>query len=168
MEDVTPERWLPVPGYEGLYEVSSRGNVWSKPRPRTRGGLLKHIVDKRGVHWVTLTLRGKQDPIPVHRLVMLTFVGPLPEGMEVRHLDDNRSNNCWPENLVYGTHFENMQDMVRNGHHLTTHCKNGHEWTPENTRRGSNGERLCRICTRKYQREYQRDLRERRRRGEAA
>ena len=35
------ERWLPVPGYEGLYEVSNHGNVWSAPRATTRGGILK-------------------------------------------------------------------------------------------------------------------------------
>ena len=34
------ERWLPVPGYEGYYEVSTRGQVYSIRRPATRGGIL--------------------------------------------------------------------------------------------------------------------------------
>lgn len=50
----------------------------------------------------------------VHRLVMLTFVGPSPPGLEVRHLngrpDDNRLIN-----LAYGTHAENMADTTLHG-----------------------------------------------------
>ena len=30
------ETWKPVPGYEGLYEVSNHGQVWSAPRATTR------------------------------------------------------------------------------------------------------------------------------------
>lgn len=31
-EDLPGERWLPIVGYEGLYEISDRGRVWSVPR----------------------------------------------------------------------------------------------------------------------------------------
>jgi hypothetical protein len=97
---------------------------------------------------------------------MLAFVGPCPEGQEVRHLDDNPTHNFWPENLAYGTHAENMEDIVRLGNHYKasmTHCSKGHEYTPENTRIASKGERLCRECNRTYQREYQREYQRRRR-----
>ncbi len=173
------ERWLPVPDYEGLYEVSNRGRVWSAPRATTRGGLLKLIPDSKGYQWVNPSRDGEQHPLAVHRLVMLAFVGPPLEGQEVRHLDGNPANNHWEPgdeettqaaggNLIYGTHAENMEDLVRIGQHYKasmTSCSKGHEYTPENTRTGSKGERLCRECSRTYQREYQREW-ERRRRAE--
>ena len=162
------ERWLPVPGYEGLYEVSNRGRVWSAPRPTTRGGLLKLIPDSKGYHWVTLSRNGKERPWAVHRIVLLAFAGAPKPGQEGRHLDGNPAHNFWPENLIYGTHAENMEDLVRIGQHYKasmTSCSKGHEYTPENTRTGSKGERLCRECSRTYQREYQREW-ERRRRAE--
>ena len=84
------ERWLPVVGYEGLYEVSSYGNVWSAPRATTKGGLLKHIPDKRNYQYVTLTRNGKQRRAQVHCLMLAAFVGPCPEGQEVRHLTATR------------------------------------------------------------------------------
>lgn len=160
------EHWLPVPGYEGLYEVSNRGRVWSAPRATTRGGLLSLVNDGRGYKHVTLTRNGKQRHYPVHQLVLLAFAGSCPEGQEVRHLDDNPAHNFWPENLIYGTHAENMEDMVRLGNHYEasmTCCPEDHEYTPENTRIGSKGERICRACSREYQRKYQREYQRRRR-----
>lgn len=50
----------------------------------------------------------------VHRLVALVFLGPPRDGDEVRHLDGKPSNNV-VKNLAWGTHLENMQDMVRHG-----------------------------------------------------
>lgn len=168
MDEITPEQWLPVPGYEQNYQISSLGDVWSTPRATTRGGLLKHTIDQLGYHWVTLTLNGVQERFAVHRLVMLAFAGPCPEGQEVRHLDGNPSHNAWPENLAYGTHAENMQDKRRHGTDYNankTHCPYGHEYTPENTYiiPGS-GSRTCRTCARIrspiLQRNHQRRLRE--------
>jgi hypothetical protein len=172
--DQPGERWVPLPGFEGLYYMSNHGRAWSAPRNTTRGGILKQTVDKRGVYWISPSRDGKQIPMPVHRAVMLAFVGPLPEGMEVRHLDGNTANNRWAPgneeesraaggNLIYGTHAENMADMVAHGRsqsvsHLT-HCPKGHEYTPENTRADTSSGAACRQCNRDYQREYQREWR---------
>ena len=109
-----PERWLPVPGYEGFYEVSDLGNVWSTPRPRTPGGLMKPVAGPNGYRQVTLTMGGKQKRVRIHRLVMLVFEGPCPEGMEVRHLDGNVANNR-RDNLAYSDHRTNMHDKRVHG-----------------------------------------------------
>lgn len=50
-----------------------------------------------------------------------------------------------------GTPTENSYDTVRHGNHWgakKTHCKNGHEFTPENTSPQTNGGRACRTCNR--------------------
>lgn len=170
MDDVTPERWCWVPDYEGLYRVSDRGNVWSQPRATTRGGLLKHIVYPGGHHFITLTRDGVQQRFPVHGLVMRAFVGPYPEGMEVRHLDGDPANNHWEPgneqetqaaggNLIYGTHAENVQDMLRHGTNWqagVTRCPKKHEYTPENTRILKSGSRACLECARIQAREWAR------------
>ena len=158
-----PERWAWVTGYEGLYRVSSRGEVWSAPRATTRGGVLKHVIVKAtGYHWVNPSKDGEQKPREVHKIVMEAFVGLCPEGLEVRHLDGNPGNNCWAPgneeetvaaggNLIYGTHAENMQDKHRHGTTWqlnVTECPQGHEYTPENTLINERGSRVCLICKR--------------------
>lgn len=88
----------------------------------------------------------------VHQLVAAAFIGPCPEGQEVRHWDGDPSNNA-ASNLLYGTHAENMQDMVRHGRNFNrnrgkTHCDHGHEFTPGNTWTDKRGSRYCRACSR--------------------
>jgi HNH endonuclease/NUMOD4 motif len=119
MNDGT-ERWLPVPGWEGLYDVSDWGRIRSLPRPPGHLGpktvrILKGQALKAGYRQVHLCRDGSTAMLYVHRLVMAAFAGPCPEGQEVRHLDGNPGNNRL-SNLTYGTHTENAQDMVRHGH----------------------------------------------------
>ena len=143
--DATPEEWRPVVGWEDLYEVSDQGRIHSL---RT-GKYLKPGMDRRHRH-VALCRGDGGKSYRVHKLVMEAFVGPCPDGFEVRHLDDNPDNNTLG-NLVYGTRGENLLDRVRNGTHhqaAKTHCKYGHEFTPENTLPRSGGGRRCRECHR--------------------
>lgn len=116
--------WRTIPGYEGRYQVSDEGQVKSLARKvRCRGGfrsvseiLLKHVFDTDGYHMVSLAngTKGDQTLFKVHRLVLLAFVGPLPDGLESRHLDDDKNNNRLA-NLCYGTGLENWADRIRNG-----------------------------------------------------
>jgi hypothetical protein len=152
------ERWCWIPDYEDLYRVSDEGKIWSEPRATTRGGLLKHIIGTRGYHWVTLTKDGKQCRFQVHRLVLLAFDKPCPEGLEVRHLDGDPGNN-FLDNLKYGTHSENMRDKQIHGTEWQsniTHCPKDHEYTPENTRILKSGSRACRECAKIQSREWMR------------
>lgn len=142
------EVWLPITGYEGLYEVSSHGRVRSLHHHPT-GRLLKTPPTSRGYPKVTLHSGGSERTLSVHRLVGREFVGPCPDGMEIRHLDGNKVNNNLT-NLCYGTHSANVLDSVAHGtfrQTRKTHCPAGHEYTPHNTivRRRK---RECRICNR--------------------
>lgn len=150
MDNVTPERWLPVVGFEGYYDVSNRGRVRSIYRPgvaRT-GRVLKKKILPNGYVQVSLSVNGKVSYRNVHRLVARAFRGPCPEGEEVLHGDDDRANNRL-DNLSYGTHKINQEQMVARGRArkaTATHCGRRHEYTPESTGYDSKGRRYCRIC----------------------
>ena len=149
------ERWLPVVGYEGLYEVSDQGRVRSMDRVDSCGRhrktrVLKLNKNGSGHYQVRLYRNGRSESYSyVHRLVLEAFVGPCPEGMVGCHLDDVKEHNML-ENLRWDTPSSNRFDAVRNGKDSNankTHCKYGHEFTPENTRYCKNGGRACRECS---------------------
>jgi len=105
-----------IPGFPN-YAVTRDGRVWSKPRidacGRLRGGQwLTPTPSERG--YLFVRLGGKSNPQPVHRLMLETFVGRRPEGMECRHLDGNKRNNK-KDNLCWGTRKENQRDRKRHG-----------------------------------------------------
>lgn len=113
------EIWKDVVGYEGLYQVSSYGNVKSVKRART-------IHDKRGRDFeapipekilsttqknrylgVMLYRNNEKKRHLVHRLVAEAFV-PNPNNLnEVNHIDENTKNNN-AFNLEWVTHKQNM------------------------------------------------------------
>lgn len=103
------EIWKPIPGYPD-YEVSDWGRVRSYKglgRPR----ILKPFINKEGYTIFSLSSPGQPKSIGLHRLLMMAFVGPCPEGQEVCHNDGNPANNRL-DNLRYDTHAENKRDAV--------------------------------------------------------
>lgn len=106
--DGTVERWRDVPGYEGRYRVSDQGRV--KSIRRFRKLVLKW---RRMGAYLGVGLRGKG--FYIHRLVLLAFVGPLPEDKdEANHKNGVKSDN-WLENLEYVTRRENSLHAYRTG-----------------------------------------------------
>lgn len=151
------EVWLPIGGYEGIYEVSSLGRVRSLdrvcPYGRRRTGRVR-VPRRQSSGHLTMSLSrdGLSKDFQVHHLVLLAFVGPRPEGAEGCHWDDDGSNNRI-ENLRWDTRSANALDCVRNGGHVMagrTHCPQGHAYTPENTYAYPAGNRACRECRRIY------------------
>ena len=139
------EEWRPIPGHEG-YEASSTGAIRSLRRLTPH--VLRPWTHKTGHLSVSL---GRGHKHTVHSLVALTFHGPRPAGLDIRHLNSDPADNR-PENLAYGTRSENQRDSVLAGTHphaKKTHCPRGHEYTPENIRptAWANGiGRACRSC----------------------
>ena len=161
------ELWRDVVGYEGLYEVSSRGNVRSLDRveadgrggTRPRRGLMMRPKRHRYGHQeVALSRSGVRASKLVHRLVLESFTGECPPGMEACHGNGTADDNLLG-NLRWDTASANQRDSVRDGTHnmaRRTECKNGHPFTPENTRvdvTASGGvHRVCRACKRERER----------------
>lgn len=99
------ERWLPVVGAEGRYEISDHGRCRNAKTGRT----LKPNMGAQGYNRYNLP-----RPITVHTLVLTAFTGPRPEGLCSRHLDGNPLNNHI-SNLRWGTYVENAADRERHG-----------------------------------------------------
>lgn len=161
------ETWKVIPGWEGFYEVSDLGRVRSIERKvwHSRGaGFWKTCPARilrpaicRGYERVTLQRDGGADTLAVHRLVLMAFIGPCPDGMEGCHGDDDRRNNTLV-NLRWDTKAANCADRTRNGgspNANKTHCPKGHPYTPENTY-ADNGSRKCRACCIRRAVEYKR------------
>lgn len=159
------ELWKPV-DFGTNYQVSSYGQV----RNIKFGRFLSGWINEDGYRRVLLSEGKKHKSAYVHLLVAEAFIGPCPDGQQVRHLDGDPANNRWAPgetaeqviaaggNLIYGTPAENCEDRDkrhgRNGHANKTHCGTcGLPYDEENTYiypEGSlrAGARECRNCSR--------------------
>ena len=98
-----------IPGYEGFYQVGNQGRVKSLSRKYSPVEIiLSPGRDKDGYPRVVLYRDKKSLSIKVHQLVMLTFVGECPKGLQINHIDGNKENNHL-DNLEYCTPAENVQ-----------------------------------------------------------
>jgi hypothetical protein len=107
---VNMEVWKDIKEYEGYYQISNFGSVYSVRYKRYR----KPRIDQHGYEYIGLNKDGTQKPFFVHRLVANAFI-PNPENKaEVNHIDGNKLNNniC---NLEWVTHDENMDHAFSTG-----------------------------------------------------
>ena len=91
---VVGEEWRPVVGWPS-YEVSDLGRVrrvGGGPAAR-RGRVLAQHVDGRGYTSAALCFRGISRLRLIHRLVAEAFIGPIADGMQVDHIDSDKTNN---------------------------------------------------------------------------
>lgn len=105
------EKWKPVVGFEGLYEVSDEGRVRSLKFSKVK--ILKPGINSTGYLQVSLWKNGKMKVFTVHYLVVTTFKGPIPPGMQVNHVNENKLDNRL-ENLEVVTAKENLNWGTRN------------------------------------------------------
>lgn len=107
------EIWKDCKGYEGRYQVSNKGRVWSVVSQK----YLKPWIMSSGYKQVIFMCKnGKRKNELIHRLVALAFIDN-PTGLpQVNHIDENKQNNC-VENLEwctakynsnYSTHVERV------------------------------------------------------------
>lgn len=109
------EEWKDIPGYEGLYQVSTMGRVKSLSREiisSTGNYVSKEKIltttGNDGLGYVRLQLfkNNKGKLVRAHRLVAMAFI-PNPENKcDVNHKNGNKSDNR-VENLEWATRSEN-------------------------------------------------------------
>lgn len=118
------EIWKDIHGYEGLYQVSNRGNVRSITHYArnnqdggarlTQGIMLRPYATPNGYLQVTLS-NGKwhKKKRYVHRLVANAFLINSDNLSDVNHIDGNKRNNS-VNNLEWCTHQRNAKHAVQN------------------------------------------------------
>lgn len=114
----TPETWRPVaePGFEHVYEVSDLGRVRrvGKAKAARVGRIMRQYEITSGYLTVGMRSRDVHRRRTVHRLVLLAFVGPCPEGQECNHKNGDKHDNRLV-NLEWMTHGDNARHAYQTG-----------------------------------------------------
>ena len=102
------EVWKEIEGYPN-YMISNMGNVKSLNFRGNTGieELRKPVLNHNGYLTLILSKDGKQKGFMIHRLVYETFVGEIPQGMQVNHINEDKTDNRL-ENLNLMTPKENI------------------------------------------------------------
>jgi len=113
-----------IPGFPG-YRAGDDGSIWSclsKYAPVPGESRLIHrwhrLVLRLNTHgrpYVSLRRNGKTFTRLIHRIVLETFIGPRPEGMEACHFPDRDITNNRISNLRWDTREANYLDKVVHG-----------------------------------------------------
>ena len=115
VQSLDGETWLPVKGYENLYEVSNLGRVKSLPKKgfcRNSTHLLRQRDNGFGYKICQLMKNGKRRVISTHRLVAIAFIPNPDNKKQVNHKDGNKYNNHY-SNLEWCTNSENQLHKFR-------------------------------------------------------
>lgn len=101
------------------YYITRDGRVWSRIARNGSGGLtdtyrlMKARKNEYGYPFVMLGGKNRKKRF-IHRLLLETFVGPCPPGMQCRHLDGDPGNYSMT-NIEWGTPLQNIEDRRRHG-----------------------------------------------------
>lgn len=98
------EIWKEIPGYDGIYMVSSLGRVksidrlinhWRGGKKRAKGKIIKQLEDIHGRPYVHLSKNNVVKKYRVHKLVAMAFLNHIPSGMDrvVDHINNDRKDN---------------------------------------------------------------------------
>jgi hypothetical protein len=122
------ELWKPIPGYEGLYEVSNIGRVRSVSRPQvTPTGSpymskprIRKIQHIKGRNRVTLIKNNHRDTLQLARVIALAWIDGYQEGFTVDHIDGNKTNDDL-SNLRWLSRSDNTSESYKTvvrSHHI--------------------------------------------------
>ena len=103
------EQWMWVDGFEGYYKISNYGRLMSFHKDK-QGQILSVKNGNNG--YLTVHLRGKNKRLTtrIHLLVAKAFIGDIPDGYEVHHIDGNKQNNT----------MQNLEIISKKEHRVKT------------------------------------------------
>ncbi len=119
--------WKDIKGYEGQYQISNEGEVYSTPLDGKPHKLLKQNLDKRNhtnYKRVALCKNGKVNYFFIHRLVAIHFIPNIDNKPDINHIDNNGENNN-QTNLEWVTKIENMKHSSIQGRQDRTRLMGG-------------------------------------------
>ena len=92
------------------YLISENGVIKNKKT----GRVIKLFTNPKGYKITMLSDRNVSKTFSVHRLVYTKFVGEIPKGYEINHIDGDKTNNHYT-NLESLTHHDNILHAVKIG-----------------------------------------------------
>lgn len=104
----------PIPHFPN-YFATQDGRIYSTMRVVPK--FLKPKLNRGGYEVVVLMRNGVRHNRCVHQLILDTYKGFRPEGMEACHNDGNQRNN-YVTNLRWDTHESNVLDRILHGSHV--------------------------------------------------
>jgi len=137
------EVWVGITGYEGLYQISSKGRVRSLDHDTThrnhpmrkKGRVLQIRRDGKGYHQYRLYRNGESNYPKVHRMVATHFTHNPDNLPQINHIDEDKENNCvcnleWCTNL-YNARYSFAKSYIFTSplgcrmeiHNLSQFCK---------------------------------------------
>lgn len=105
------EQWKDVVDYEGIYQISNKGNFRRNPSNPRKAKYPKHL-NRLGYEYVSISSKYKKANKSIHQLVAAAFIPNFRYGMHINHIDGNKANNCL-ENLE-------LSNWVHNNTHAHT------------------------------------------------
>lgn len=106
-EEIMHEAWVPIQGYEGIYEVSDMGRVRRLPGYKAITARVLNGSIHRGYVMVTLSINDIHDRRMVHRIVGQHLIANPENKPFINHLDADPANNR-KTNLEWSTQSENI------------------------------------------------------------
>jgi NUMOD4 motif. len=116
-KDGMPIEWEQVQGFS-RYLVSTDGQVYNIEHEK----VIKENLNSAGYLRVLLyNDENEQKQVLVHRLVYLAHGGAIPKGMQINHMDEDKTNNqiqnleivTPQQNVLYGTANERRKASVK-------------------------------------------------------
>lgn len=107
-------KWKDIAGYEGVYAISSEGQVWSYPKLGKPGRLRKIAIDGEGYKFIALQHNKVRTQPKLHRLLAEAFIPNPGHYPCVNHKDGVKLNNSL-DNLEWCTYSYNIKHSFELG-----------------------------------------------------
>lgn len=110
-----------------LYEIREDGRIFRNVKSKRQIKIkLEMHHSPKGYYAAFIHYKGRTQRCPIHKMVAEAWLGDMPEGLEIDHIDRNTHNNHY-SNLRYVTHSEQMKNRVmseRMKNIIRTNCLN--------------------------------------------